>query len=155
MNYWFFHQLAQVKLTGAETGGALGVVEVTSPGGPAAPLHVHEREAETFCVLEGELTLFVGEQVVRASAGDVVYAPAGVPHTYNVDSPLARILVISSPAGFEEFVAAVGVPADRPEPPSEPVPVDPERLGAIAAAHGIEILGPPMPATGRLAAAQL
>jgi quercetin dioxygenase-like cupin family protein len=152
VNYWFLHQLAQVKLTGAETGGALGVVEVTSPGGPGAPLHVHERDSETFCVLEGELTLFVGDDVVRASAGDVVYAPAGVPHTYNIDSPLARILVIAQPAGFERFVAEVGVPAERAELPSDPVPVDPERLGAIAAAHGIEILGPPMPATDRLAA---
>ena len=106
MNYSFLHQLAQVKLTGAETDGAVGIVEVTSPGGPAAPLHVHRREAETFCVLEGELTLFVGDEVVRASAGDVVYAPANIPHTYNIDSPMARILVISSPAGFEQFVTA-------------------------------------------------
>ena len=50
---------------------------ITSPGGPAAPLHVHVRDSETFCVLEGELTLFVGDEVVKASAGDVVYAPAG------------------------------------------------------------------------------
>jgi quercetin dioxygenase-like cupin family protein len=153
VNYWFLHQLAQVKLTGDETGGAFGIVEVTSPGGPAAPLHVHHRDSETFCVLEGELTLFVGDEVVKASAGDVVYAPAGVPHTYNVDSPLARILVIAQPAGFERFVAEVGVPAERAELPSEPVPVDPERLGALAAANGIEILGPPMPATDELAAA--
>jgi quercetin dioxygenase-like cupin family protein len=149
--YWFAHQLAVVKMTGAESGGAVGIVEVTSPGGPAAPLHVHQREAETFCVLEGELTLFVGDEVVRASAGDVVYAPAGIPHTYNIDSPTARILVTSTPAGFEEFVAAVGVPAERAELPSEPVPFDPEKLGPIAAAHGIEILGPPMPATAAAA----
>ena len=152
MNYWFLHQLAQVKLTGDETGGAFGIVEITSPGGPAAPLHVHTHDSETFCVLEGELTLFVGDEVVKASAGDVVYAPAGVPHTYNVDSPLARIHVIAEPSGFERFVAEVGVPAERPELPSDPAPVDPERLGAIAAAHGIEILGPPMPATEPLAA---
>jgi quercetin dioxygenase-like cupin family protein len=153
VNYWFLHQLAQVKLTGDDTDGAFGIVEVTSPGGPAAPLHVHHRDSETFCVLEGELTLFVGDEVVKASAGDVVYAPAGVPHTYNIDSPLARILVIAQPAGFERFVAEVGAPAERAELPSEPVPVDPERLGAIAAAHGIEILGPPMPATDELATA--
>jgi quercetin dioxygenase-like cupin family protein len=152
VNYSFLHQLAQVKLTGAETDGAVGIVEVTSPGGPAAPLHVHRREAETFCVLEGELTLFVGDEVVRASAGDVVYAPANIPHTYNIDSPMARILVISSPAGFEQFVAEVGAPTESAELPSEPAAVDPERLGAIAAAHGIEILGPPMPMTERLAA---
>ena len=143
--YWFGHQLAEVKMTGAQSDGALGVVEVTTPGGPGAPLHVHRREAETFCVLEGELTVFLGDQVVRASAGDVVYAPAEIPHTYNIESEMARILVISTPAGFEEFVAAVGTPTERAELPREPVPFDPEQLGPIAARCGIDIIGPPMP----------
>jgi quercetin dioxygenase-like cupin family protein len=138
--YQFLHQLADVKLTGAESGGRLGVVYVESPGGPAAPLHVHRTHDETFHVLEGELTLFVGDEVVRAGAGEVVFAPRGVPHTFNIDSESARFIVLSTPAGFEEFVAEVGTPEGE-----EPRPVDPEQLGAIAARHGIEILGPPMP----------
>jgi len=146
--YGFAHQLAHVKVTGDETGGALGVVEVESPGGPAAPLHVHRREDETFYVLEGELTLLIGDHVVRAAAGDMVFAPRGIPHTYAIDSPTARILVVSTPSGFEQFVAAVGVPAD-----AEPAPFDPERLALVAAEFGIEILGPPMDAPALAAAA--
>jgi quercetin dioxygenase-like cupin family protein len=141
--YQFLHQLADVKLTGAETRGQIGVVLVDSPGGPAAPLHVHRTHDETFHVVEGELTLFVGDEVVRAGAGATVVAPRDVPHTLTIDSPSAQFVVVSTPAGFEAFVAEVGTPEGE-----EPVPVDPEQLGAIATRHGIEILGPPMPATG-------
>jgi quercetin dioxygenase-like cupin family protein len=137
--YRFGHQLAHVKVTGEESGGAVGVVIVESPGGPAAPLHVHQREDETFHVLEGEITLLVGDEVVRAVAGDVVFAPRGVPHTYAIDSETARIFVASTPSGFEEFVAAVGVPGD-----GDPTPFDPEMLAMVAAEFGIDILGPPM-----------
>jgi hypothetical protein len=75
-----------------------------------------------------------------------VFAPRGVPHTYAIDSPEARILVVSTPSGFEGFVAAVGTPVG-----AQPAPVDPERLGAIAAEF--EILGPPMTASEIAAAA--
>lgn len=137
----FLHQIAHLHLTGEETGGALGVVEATSPGGPAAPLHVHRCEDETFYVLEGELTLLVGGEVHRAGPGSLVHAPRDVPHTFAVDSPTARWLVISSPAGFEEFVARLGTPVDAAGEPATP---DAEQLAAVAAAFGIEILGPPM-----------
>jgi quercetin dioxygenase-like cupin family protein len=133
--YRFGHQVAHVQVTGEDSGGEVGVVVVESPGGPAAPLHVHRREDETFYVLEGELTLLIGDFVVRAGAGDAVFAPRNVPHTYAIDSPTARVLVVSTPSGFEEFVAAVG---------SEPTAPSPERLGEIAAGFGIDVLGPPM-----------
>ena len=60
-------------------------------------------------------------------------APRGIPHTYRVGDRPARWLVTSIPAGFERFVAAVGA-LDEP---------DPATLGAVAAEHDIEILGPP------------
>ncbi len=146
----FLHQIAHLRLTGAETGGTLAVVEATSPAGPAAPLHVHRREDETFYVLEGELTLLIGDQVHRAGPGSLVHAPRDVAHTFAVESPTARWLVISCPAGVEEFVARLGTPADAP---GEPVAPDAERVAAVAAAFGIEILGPPMGAEELLAAA--
>jgi quercetin dioxygenase-like cupin family protein len=141
--FWFAHQLAQVKLAGADTGGHLAAVEVTSPAGPAAPLHVHSREDESFYVLDGELTFFIGARTEKAGAGALVHAPREVPHTFTVDSPTARWLVLSTPSGFERFVERVGVPADALELPADPEPADPERVTAAAAEFGIEILGPP------------
>jgi hypothetical protein len=53
----------------------------------------------------------------------------------------ARILLQNYPAGFEGFPAEVGEPAEELVlPPAEPP--DMERLMAIAAKYGIEILGP-------------
>jgi quercetin dioxygenase-like cupin family protein len=141
--FWFAHQLAEVKLSGADTGGQLAAVEVTSPSGPAAPLHVHRREDESFYVLDGELTFFIGDRVEKAAAGTLVHGPRDVPHTFTVDSPTARWLVVSTPSGFERFVERLGVPAEALRLPSAPDPVDPERVTAAAAEFGIEILGPP------------
>jgi hypothetical protein len=73
----------------------------------------------------------------------MVLAPRRIPHTLTVDSPTARWLVLSTPAGFERFVERLGAPADALEPPSEPHAVDPEVVAQAAAEHGIEILGPP------------
>jgi hypothetical protein len=54
------------------------------------------------------------------------------------------VLAISSPAGFERFVAEAGRPAESLTlPPPEESPPDLERLAAIGAENGIESLGPP------------
>jgi len=83
-------------------------------------------------------------KVIEASAGSFVYGPLDVPHTFAVDSDVARFLLVAQPAGFERFVRAVGEPAQAltiPPPPAQPP--DPERLTAVAADYGNEILGPP------------
>jgi hypothetical protein len=54
------------------------------------------------------------------------------------------VLAISSPAGFERFVAEAGRPAESLTlPPREESPPGLERVAEIAAEHGIELLGPP------------
>jgi hypothetical protein len=55
-----------------------------------------------------------------------------------------RLLDVNSPAGFDAFVAAAGEPAlSLTLPPADSPPPDVDRLGGIAAEHGVEILGPP------------
>ena len=55
----------------------------------------------------------------------------------------ARLLTLSAPARFADFVRAAGESAPAPTvPPAAPVNV--EGLAALAAQHGIEILGPPV-----------
>jgi hypothetical protein len=54
------------------------------------------------------------------------------------------VLDVNAPAGFDRFVAATARPADSltlPPPPESAA--DLERLAAVAAEHGIELLGPP------------
>jgi quercetin dioxygenase-like cupin family protein len=141
---WFHNTLTLIKSTGTATGGRLAVAEIRAPRGPASPLHVHRREAEFFYVLGGELTVWVGGELIEATEGSLVYGPPDVPHTLMVTSDQAQFLVLTQPTGFEDFLRSVSEPATAlTQPPAgEPVP-DPARLAAVAAEYGIEILGPP------------
>lgn len=139
---WFLADRARIHVRGEDTGGAFSMVEMLAPAGDASPLHVHDREDETFHVLEGELSVHLPGRTVDLGAGDTLVAPRGVPHAYRVGGAGARLLVTCSPAGFEEFVCEAGEPAGGPGLPP-PRPADPAALGAAAARYGIDILGPP------------
>jgi mannose-6-phosphate isomerase-like protein (cupin superfamily) len=139
---WFIADLARVHVDGDRSSGAFGLVEMTKPAGDMSPLHVHHHDDETFYVLEGELSLFAGDEHVVLTAGQAFLAPRGVPHTYRAETDV-RSLVIGAPAGFEQFVRAAGSPADALTLPPADHPVDPEALARTAAEYGIEILGPP------------
>ena len=62
--HWFFGMLAEVKASAADTGGQYTLLEVTAPPGLQTPLHVHYREDEGFYVLDGSVTIEVGEAAV-------------------------------------------------------------------------------------------
>jgi quercetin dioxygenase-like cupin family protein len=141
---WAFGFLATLKASGETTDGRVAVIEHLGPRGAGSPLHVHHREDEWFYVLDGELTFWVGGEVVSASAGSFVYGPRDVPHTFIVASEQARFLLVAEPAGFDAFFRAASVSAERLEmPPAPTEPPDIEGLTSLAATYGIEILGPP------------
>ncbi len=138
---WFIHDLADVLVDGSD---GYSMIEMLAPAGDQPPLHVHHHEDEAFYVLEGELALWAGEEHAVLRPGQFANAPKGVPHTYRVTSDeRARFLVTSSTGGFASFVRAFGEPAPRRELPVVDGPPDAERLGRLAAEHGIELLGPP------------
>ena len=141
---WFLGILATIKASAETTDGRVAVIEHLAPRGSGSPLHVHRREDEWFYVTEGELTFWVGGQVISAPAGAFIYGPRDVPHTFEVASTQAKFLLVTEPAGFEHFMRTLAEPAQSltiPPPPSEPP--DLQRLVATAAEYGIEILGPP------------
>jgi quercetin dioxygenase-like cupin family protein len=149
---WWGGGLATIKVTGKETGDLYSLVEVLEPQGAKAPLHLHHFEDEAFYVLEGEMTFYVGEETIKASAGSFVFGPKGVPHAYTVDSGPARLLFILSPPGFEGFIEAISKPAKArtlPPPKSEDLSEDDttdeaesESFAVLEARYGCEIVGP-------------
>ena len=142
--YWFFGTLVTIKAGSEETSGGAVITENLAPRGAGSPLHVHHREDEWFYVLEGELTLWVGGEIVVAGAGGFVYGPRDIPHTFTVSSEQARFLLVTHPGAFDGFVRALGQPAERLEIPDGPgAPPDMGLLAATAAEYGLEILGPP------------
>lgn len=141
--YWFLNTLTINKIGGVHTHGGLSVVEHRMPAGFAPPPHVHHGIDEAFYVIDGEISGFCGDTEWHAAGGSIVFLPRDVPHGFNVSSDApACALIMVAPAGFDEFVAALG---DVPSSLSLPVPVDPDpaRVVALAAAHGITILPPP------------
>ena len=141
---WFLGVLATIKSSAETTDGRVAVIEHLAPQGAGSPLHVHHNEDEWFYVTEGELAFWVGGQVIKAPAGSFVYGPRDVPHTFEVTSPEARFLLVTEPAGFENFMRELSEPAQSLTlPPASVQPPDPVRMMATAAEYGIEILGPP------------
>ncbi len=138
---WWFAALAVVKVTAADTGGRLTIVEVTEPPGAIAPLHVHHREDESFWILEGDVTVTVGDAVIEAHAGDYLFGPRNIPHRYTVGERGCKMLFITTPGGFEDLVIAMSRPAtSRTVPPPFDEEPDWGHVAAVARAHGCELL---------------
>jgi quercetin dioxygenase-like cupin family protein len=145
---WFLDTLVTVRAAHDEGADGISVLESLAPHGDSPPLHVHRTEDEVFHVLTGELRLRAGDENVRIGPGETLLAPAGVPHSYRVESPEgARWLVITRRGDFERFLRAVARTAERPElpdPAGPPTPEQVEALAAVAREHEIELVGPPL-----------
>jgi mannose-6-phosphate isomerase-like protein (cupin superfamily) len=106
---------------GATSAGDFALVEhPMPPRALAAPLHRHNREDEYSYVLEGRMGALLGDDVLEAGPGDLVFKPRGEWHTFwNAGDVPARILEIIAPAGFERFFAELvdlgGVAAAPPD----------------------------------------
>jgi quercetin dioxygenase-like cupin family protein len=145
---WTHNSLMRYVATAADTGGRFAVLEQRC--GPAGdpPRHVHANEDEAFYVLEGRVTATIGDDTpVTAGPGDFVFLPRGVPHSLHALTDEVRKLILLSPAGFEQFFAAIGRPAPGGEPPGpadppEPAAPDGAAIAATAARYGVTLLPP-------------
>src|SRR5213080_3789808 len=96
--------------TGEDTDGKYALWEAIVPPGGGPPPHVHSREEEGFYVLEGEITFFVGDKRLVASAGMFANLPVGTPHSFkNESSRPAKMLIVVAPAGLEQMFFEFGV----------------------------------------------
>jgi quercetin dioxygenase-like cupin family protein len=127
--HWLLGMLEIVKISGADTGGAYGLLEVTVRAGEGSPWHVHPDEDEWFYVLEGEFTVYVGERRLSLPAGAFAFGPKGVPHTFIAETDGAKALIGFQPFHFEGFLREVGEPATR-RPPARPPPSSHDPLHA-------------------------
>ena len=106
----------RILVTGAETGGSLGIwEEIVEPGwGP--PLHIHHAEDEMFHVFEGHIRIWCGEETFEAVPGTTVVLPRGIPHRFeNVGETTARMLITVTPGGFERFFLDAAALPDQGE----------------------------------------
>ena len=132
-----------------DTGGGFSLVEhPIPPRGLVAPLHKHSREDEYSYVLEGRMGAQLGDDVVYAEAGDLVFKPRYQWHTFwNAGDRPCRILEIISPGGFEhcfdEMAAAMASPDLDPQQMMAEgaarygLELQPESIPALCAEHGL------------------
>jgi quercetin dioxygenase-like cupin family protein len=102
---WLHDLGVRFMLSGEQTGARFALVEhPIRPRALAAPLHTHADEDEISYILEGEVGVQIGERVLRAGPGTLVFKPRGVPHAFwNPGDAPARLLELISPAGFERY----------------------------------------------------
>lgn len=143
---WFGNSLIETIVGGADTEHRWTFSIMHGPGGDDVPLHLHQNEDEAFFILEGEITVWQGDQSAVIGPEEFVLLPKEVPHCYKVTSPEgARWIAITAPTGFEQFVAHVIKPATErrlPTPDEAPVP-SMEKMVEYGAEAGVIFLGPP------------
>ena len=126
------------KVSAKDTDGDLYIFDSTrlKEGGP--PLHFHYNQDEWWYIISGEYLIKVGEETFHAKAGDCVFGPRGVPHTFaKVGEAESKLIMLFQPAGkMEEWFNLVnnGVVAKMSE----------EEKDAARKAHGFEHIGPPL-----------
>jgi mannose-6-phosphate isomerase-like protein (cupin superfamily) len=121
-------------IDGPEAAERFSLVEhPMSPRALAAPLHLHTREDEYSFVLEGRMGALLGDDVVEAGPGDLVFKPRDQWHTFwNAGDEPCRILEIISPAGFERFFEELSDLGGA-------LKAAPEKLGELNARYGLEM----------------
>ena len=122
------------RLTSEETNGALAIIDVRIVPGNEPPRHYHSREDETNIILTGEITYFIGDDIIKAKAGDIVFMPKGVPHNFKVTSSTASVRLIVTPGGFENFFAAITHPFNEENEQLIGAPLSKEKIEMIAKA---------------------
>ena len=141
---WFVGTLATIRIPGEAVDGRFALIEFLFPRHASPPLHTHPQD-ESYIVLDGQLTVRAGADRFELGARGIGVVPAGVAHTFRVDSDTARVLVLSTPAGLERFIRDGSVPATQPTlPPADAPRPSPEELERVFKSHGQVNVGPPL-----------
>jgi mannose-6-phosphate isomerase-like protein (cupin superfamily) len=123
-----------IKATGNDTAGSFYLGEnVIAPGFAGPPSHVHERLHDMFYVLEGTLTMQVGDETVDLGAGSFVCIPPGIVHTFsNRSEGPVRFLNFTTPAGWENYMRDLAATLASGSPTAE-------EIGRIASRYDFRI----------------
>ena len=122
-------------LEGERTGRAFSLMEVELPKDQGPPPHDHPWD-EAYYIIDGDVWFMVDGAETVYSAGDFVYAPGGVLHSFKGagDVP-ARVLVMDAPATAELFFRDVNDEV-------KVLPDDLAKVPGIGARHQLRFVAP-------------
>ncbi|MBV8196477.1 MAG: cupin domain-containing protein [Candidatus Dormibacteraeota bacterium] len=107
-------------------------------------LHVHSREDEIGLVIEGVLTVQLGDERFEVPAGGIAFLARGVPHAFaNLTAERVRVIGLITPSGLEGMFAETGEYVRSLSGPPDPI-----HVAAIAERYGVKTIGPPIDAPG-------
>lgn len=124
-------------LPAEKAGGNMSVVYSVSPEGSGPPRHIHHREDEAFVILEGVGRFWVAGTVFERGAGETVFVPRGIEHTFRALTTFKHFVVLT-PGGFETFFDEMASQQCR-------IPEDMDAVNEAAARHNLSFTGPPLP----------
>lgn len=137
-SYWYIGHLLSVLLRAEDTGGLLSLLKVTEVKGLEPPPHTHTREDELFYLLNGEIEYFVGGKTYQATAGDCMFLPRNIMHSFKVLTDQADVMILLTPGGFEKYFIEMSEKAPALKQPPRPAgPPDIPRLIATSQKYGI------------------
>jgi len=127
------------KAQAAETGGRFDFMTATYAPMTGPPLHLHREQDDSFYVLDGILTVQVGDDVFDIGTGDFLSIPPGTPHSFdnlhNGGRPV-HALNVMTPGGFFPMFDEMGRQEEGPDLA--------ERMSQVTQKYGTVILGPPL-----------
>jgi mannose-6-phosphate isomerase-like protein (cupin superfamily) len=124
-----------IKASGAETNDSFYLGEVVIEAGfPGPPPHRHRRLHDMFYVLDGTLTMRLGDETLELERGSFVCVPPGVVHTFSNprDTPV-KLLNFNTPAGWENYMRDLAAALAGGTPTQE-------EIGQIASRYDFEVV---------------
>ncbi|MCR9224655.1 MAG: cupin domain-containing protein [Hyphomonas sp.] len=132
------HPTKQLVQSSATPSGSI-VYEITLDAkSPGAPAHVHANEDEFLYVIEGTMTVQLGDQTFSAEKGALVVKPRGQVHAFwnATESKASALLFVNGEGSFETFFNQVEAAAAEP---SGTVPFE-AQMAELAEQSDIEIV---------------
>jgi len=104
------------KVASQQTNNSLSVVDITMDAGAEPPRHIHYNEDELVFLKEGEVVYFVGDDIIEATAGDVIFMPRNVPHHFSIRTKSVACTLVITPGRFDHFFEAITFPYNGTTP---------------------------------------
>jgi mannose-6-phosphate isomerase-like protein (cupin superfamily) len=123
-----------IKAASDDTNGSFYLGEVViEPGFAGPPLHIHERLHDMFYVLEGTLTVQLGDETLALGPRSFVCVPPGVPHTFgNRSEDPVRLLNFNTPGGWEHYMRELAATLASGD-------ATPEAIGRVASRYDFRL----------------
>jgi len=100
------------RVTADESNGSIMVADFEGTPGTEPPRHVHTIEDEVFIIKKGNVTFFVGDEIIQAGPGDTILLPVNVPHHFKITSDKVIGTLIATPGNIEDFFRQLSTPYD-------------------------------------------